>query len=80
MNEISEGAEWRRYTKAQLAEQLAKAIDDIAGFARQNGFPSVGVMLDMARDLARERDSVERGMKDDAEQATEVPKESTALE
>jgi len=39
MNEISEGAEWRRYTKAQLAEQLAKAINDIAGFARQNGFP-----------------------------------------
>jgi hypothetical protein len=79
MNEISEGAEWRRYTKAQLAEQLAKAIDDIAGFARQNGFPSVGVMLDMARDLARaERDSVERGMKDDGEQATEFPEESSA--
>jgi hypothetical protein len=79
MNEIAKGAEWRRYTKAQLAEQLARAIDDIAGFARENGFPSVGVMLDMARDLARaERDSVERGMKDDAEQATEVPKESPA--
>ena len=81
MNEVSEGAEWRRYTKAQEAEQLARAIDDIARFARENGFPSVGVMLDMARDLARaEHDSPERAMKDDGQQATEVPKESTALE
>jgi hypothetical protein len=53
MNEISEGAEWRRYTKAQLAEQLARAIDDIVGFAGENEFASVAVMLDMARDLAR---------------------------
>ena len=79
MNEVSEGAEWRRYTKAQLAEQLARAIDDIAGRARENGFPSVGVMLDMARDLARaEHHSAERAMKDDGQQATEVPKESPA--
>ena len=39
--------------EVQAALQLAEAIDRVAAIARDSGFPSVGLMLEMARDLAR---------------------------
>ena len=50
MNEPEKLTNWKR---AQAALQLAEAIDRVAAIARDSGFPSVGLMLEMARDLAR---------------------------
>jgi hypothetical protein len=49
MNE-PELTSWQR---SQTALQLAEAIDRVAAIARESGFASVAVMLEMARDLAR---------------------------
>ena len=50
MNEPELPRAWQR---SQAALQIAEAIEQVAAIARDSGFPSVGVMLDMARDLAR---------------------------
>ena len=50
---INEPDELRKWQRSQEALQLAEAIDRVAAIARESGFSSVGVMLEMARDLAR---------------------------
>ena len=50
---INEPDELRKWQRSQEALQLAEAIDRVAAIARESGLPSVGVMLEMARDLAR---------------------------
>ena len=49
----TEPQELGNWQKSQAARQLAEAIDAVAAIAREQGFRSVGVMLEMARDLAR---------------------------
>ena len=48
---MDEGPEERR--RAEIAKQIAKAIDRVAALARDNGLSSVANMLDMASFLAR---------------------------
>jgi hypothetical protein len=50
---LPEREELTEWQKSQVALQLMEAIDRVAAIARESGFSSVGVMLEMARDLAR---------------------------
>jgi hypothetical protein len=50
---MNEPEELKGRQRSQAALQIAEAIEQVAAIARDSGFPSVGVMLDMARDLAR---------------------------
>ena len=67
----TEPKELRNWQKSQAALQLAEAIDAIAAIAREQGFRTVGVMLDMAKDLARAEHA-------EAEQALNSGRESGA--
>jgi hypothetical protein len=48
---LLEREELTNWQKSQVALQLVEAIDRVAAVARESGFSSVGVMLEMARDL-----------------------------